>query len=116
MWPKIDHEQDGYLLAANNAIGKNAYHEAEVAEKLGTILLKHYSLLLQSRYRLENINIDGIELLEQIAKNNKFPMKNHSVDIEKAATNLLNDYRQGRIGKISLESPNTRIEKIRSYE
>ena len=116
MWPKIDHEQDGYLLAANNAIGKNAYHEAEVAEKLGTILLKHYSLLLQSRYRLENINIDGIELLEQIAKNNKFPMKNHSVDIEKAATNLLNDYRQGRIGKISLESPNTRIEKIRNYE
>jgi ribosome biogenesis GTPase A len=116
MWPKIDHGHDGYLLAANNVIGKNAYHEEEVAEQLGLILLKSYPLLLQSRYRLENMNIDGFELLEQIAINNKFSIKNHTVDIKKAANTLLNDYRQGRIGNISLESPSSRIKMIKSGE
>jgi ribosome biogenesis GTPase A len=38
MWPKINDEHDGYLLAANNAIGKNAYHEEDVAIELGEIL------------------------------------------------------------------------------
>ena len=116
MWPKINHEHDGYLLAANNAIGKNAYHEEEVAEQLGIVLLKKYPQLLQLRYQLENINIDGIKLLEQIAKKYKFPMKNYSADIEKAANTLLNDYRQGRIGNISLESPSSRIEMIKNDE
>jgi ribosome biogenesis GTPase A len=108
MWPKIGLEHDGYLLAANNAIGKNAYQEDDVAIELGEILLKQYPDLIKARFKVDDINIDSFGLLEFIAKKKKFPLRNHLADLEKAATILLNDYRQGKIGLISLERPASR--------
>jgi ribosome biogenesis GTPase A len=98
-------------LAINNSIGKNAYFEDEVAEKLGDILLKDYPLLIASRYKIENLKIDASTLLEEIAKNKKLPLKNLSIDRERAGGALLNDYRQGLLGFISLESPSSRYLK-----
>jgi ribosome biogenesis GTPase A len=108
MWPKIEDEHDGYLLAANNAIGKNAYHEEDVAIELGKILLNQYPHLLKVRFNTDDLVNDSIKLLEFIAKKKKFPPKNHLLDLEKAAAILLNDYRQGLLGRISLESPLSR--------
>jgi ribosome biogenesis GTPase A len=108
MWPRIDNKQDGYLLAANNAIGKNAYHEEEVAIELGDILLKEYPEALKKRFAINDLMIDSIKLLEFIAKKKNFPLRNHQLDLEKAAIVLLNDYRQGSLGMISLESPESR--------
>jgi ribosome biogenesis GTPase A len=112
MWPKIRYPSDGNLLAANNNIGKNAYFEEEVAEKLGIILLAQYPELIGVRYKLKDLKIDANTLLESIAKKKGFPLKNHSIDLERAASTLLNDYRQGLLGRISLESPKTRMELI----
>jgi ribosome biogenesis GTPase A len=108
MWPKIDYPADGELLAANNIIGKNAYFDEEVAERLGNILLDNYPYLLQTRYKLERLDIDSINLLEWIAKKKGFPLKNHLIDLQRASRILLNDYRQGSLGRISLESPKSR--------
>ena len=108
MWPKIRYPSDGDLLAANNNIGKNAYFEEEVAEKLGSILLSGYPQLLKVRYKLESLDIDGLSLLEWIARKKGFPLKNYLIDFERASTTLLNDYRQGSLGRISLETPRTR--------
>ena len=108
MWPKIRYPSDGDLLAANNNIGKNAYFEEEVAEKLGAILLSGYPQLLKARYKLESLDIDGLSLLEWIARKKGFPLKNYLIDFERASTTLLNDYRQGSLGRISLETPRTR--------
>jgi ribosome biogenesis GTPase A len=108
MWSKIRFASDGDLLAVNNNIGKNAYFEEEVAEKLGGILLEQYPDLVAERYKLENLKIDSIMLLESIAKRKGFPLKNHGIDLERAATTLLNDYRQGLLGRISLETPESR--------
>ena len=105
MWPKIIDDHSGYLLASNNAIGKNAYHEEDVAIELGKILLNQYPKLLSSRFAIDDLVIDPIKLLEFIAKKKKFPLRNHLLDLEKAATVLLNDYRQGLLGRISLETP-----------
>ena len=115
MWPKIRHPSDGDLLAANNNIGKNAYFEEEVAEKLGVILLKQYPAFIEARYKLEDLKIDAITLLESIAKRKGFPLKNHAVDLERAASTLLNDYRQGFLGRISLETPRSRELMLNSY-
>jgi ribosome biogenesis GTPase A len=71
MWPKIINEKDGYLLAANNAIGKNAYQEEDVAIELGEILLKQYPELLRARFEVDSFINDPIELLEFIAKKKK---------------------------------------------
>ena len=113
MWPKIENSHDGYLLAANNNIGKNAYDEEDVASALGKILLKQYFELLKARFEIKEYTDDSIELLEFIAKKKNFPMRNHLPDIEKAAIVLINDYRQGFLGKISLESPLSRDQIIK---
>jgi ribosome biogenesis GTPase A len=110
MWPKIEHAHDGYLLAANNNIGKNAYDDEDVAIELGRILLKQYPELLKDRFAADDSIVDSIKLLEFIASKKKFPLRNHVLDLEKAAIVLLNDYRQGKIGQISLEEPKTRFE------
>jgi ribosome biogenesis GTPase A len=112
MWPKITDAHDGYLLAANNAIGKNAYQEDDVALELGEILLKQYPELLKDRFSIDDLAVDSIKLLEFIATKKNFPLRNHVIDIEKAATVLLNDYRQGYLGRISLESPESRQLKL----
>ena len=112
MWPRIEHEHDGYLLATNNNIGKNAYNEEDVAIELGAILLEQYPELLKTRYEVKELTFDSIELLEFIAKKKNFPLRNHLTDIEKAAIILLNDYRQGYLGKISIESPESRKLKL----
>ena len=112
MWPRIEHEHDGYLLATNNNIGKNAYNEEDVAIELGAILLEQYPELLKARYEVKELTFDSIELLEFIAKKKNFPLRNHLTDIEKAAIVLLNDYRQGYLGKISIESPESRKLKL----
>ena len=112
MWPKISDAHDGYLLAANNAIGKNAYQEDDVAIELGEILLKKYPELLKGRFAIDDLGVDSIKLLEFIATKKNFPLRNHVIDIEIAAIVLLNDYRQGYLGRISLESPESRQLKL----
>ena len=108
MWPKIEHASDSYLLAINYAIGKNAYFEDDIAEKLGEILIKEYPSLLKLRYEFESQDMDGIKLLEWITLKKGISLKNRSLAMEKASVTLLNDYRQGLLGRISLESPKSR--------
>lgn len=109
MWPKIEHDSDGYMLAASHAIGRNAVNDEEVAVFLGDLLIDRYPLRLQERYRLTALeNIDGVALLEAIAARRAMRLRGGTLDLEKAALTLLQDYRDGRLGRISLETPQTR--------
>ena len=106
MWPKIDSEDSGYKLAASNLIGKNAYFEEEVAEYLASYLLIYYGIFVKKRYGIESEIANSTMLMEMIAKKKSFPLKNKLPDLLKASITLLTDYRQGSLGRISLELPN----------
>jgi len=110
MWPKIEHESDGYLLAAIHAIGRNAVFDDEVAIFLAAILLERYPELLAERYGLKLDGMDGVAVLEAIAKKRGCLIKGKGaeLDLEKAAMILLTEYRAGKIGRISLETPESR--------
>ncbi len=114
MWPKIEHESDGYLLAASNLIGRNAYDEGEVAAFLGDLLLARYPSLLQARYKFALQDMDGYALIEAIARQRGYRIRGKDLDLEKAAMTLLQDYRTGTLGRISLETPATRAEMLRT--
>lgn len=105
MWPKIENETDGFLLAENNVIGKNAYAEEEVAAHLARILLSKYPESIMARYKISSIGIDPNQVIEHIARTKTSLLKNNSLDIQKASVILLNDYRKGFLGRITLESP-----------
>jgi len=108
MWPKIQHESDGYMLAASHAIGRNAVIDEEVAVFLADILLKRYPTLLNVRYKIDVSNMDAVDVLEAIAKRRGCKLKGGESDMEKVAMAFLVDYRSGALGRVSLETPETR--------
>lgn len=114
MWPKIEHESDGYMLAASHAIGTNEVMEEEVAAFLGEVLLARYPGLLTARYGFPLGGVDGPGLVEAVAKRRGCLVKGGGLDLEKAAIILLDDYRSGALGKISLETPETRAAMLSS--
>ncbi len=108
MWPKIAHDSDGYMLAASHSIGRNAVIDEEVAAFLGDILLERYHELVSKRYGISVADMDGHHLIEALAKRRSYRLKGGDYDLEKAALTLLQDYRDGVLGRISLETPETR--------
>ncbi|HLP97302.1 MAG TPA: ribosome biogenesis GTPase YlqF [Sideroxyarcus sp.] len=114
MWPKIAYESDGMMLAASNLIGRNAYDESEVAYFLGDLLMQRYPALVTQRYKTVTKEMDGVALIEAIAKQRGFRIRGQEFDLEKAAMTLLQDYRLGTLGRISLETPATRAEMLKN--
>ncbi|MDP2783828.1 MAG: ribosome biogenesis GTPase YlqF [Sulfurimicrobium sp.] len=108
MWPKIEHPSDGYMLAASHAIGRNAVIDEDVATFLATILLARYPALISARYgcTVEGLDTEGV--IAAVAKRRGFLLKGGTPDLEKASLGLLTDYRTGALGRISLETPETR--------
>ncbi len=110
MWPKIEHDADGFMLAASHAIGRNAVIDEEVATFLAGLLLERYPALLAARYKLDPTAVDAVGVVETVAKKRGCIIKGRSgeLDLEKAAMILLTDYRSGALGRISLETPESR--------
>ena len=108
MWPKISNAIDGYYLAASHTIGINAYDEVDTALFLFNTIKDNYSNLLVKKYKIDQPFPQDEDFLLMLAKKRGFIIKGGEMDIYKAATTLLNDYRQGILGSISLESPVTR--------
>jgi ribosome biogenesis GTPase A len=115
LWPKIAMESDGLMLAASHAIGTNAVIEEEVAEFLGTLLLERYPQLLAARYGMKTEGLDGVGVIEGVAARRGFRMRGGDFDYEKAAHVLLQDYRQGALGRISLETPQSRAVALEKH-
>jgi ribosome biogenesis GTPase A len=115
MWPKIVHDTDGYMLAASHAIGRNAIIDEEVATFLADILLAHYPALLTGRYGFEVDGMDGADVISAVARRRGYLLKGGAPDLEKAALMLLQDYRSGALGRISLETPESRGAMLAQY-
>jgi ribosome biogenesis GTPase A len=112
MWPVIRHESDGLMLAASHAIGENAFISEEVATFLGDVLLARYPALLAARYGCKPEGLDGPALIEAIARKRGYLLKGNRPDYEKAGNALVFDYRSGALGRISLETPQSRAAMI----
>ncbi|MDD5389749.1 MAG: ribosome biogenesis GTPase YlqF [Gallionellaceae bacterium] len=110
MWPKIEIDSDGYMLAICHAIGRNAVIDEDVATHLAGILLAHYPEALTARYGLKLEGLDAPGVLEGIARKRGCIIKGRGgeLDLEKAAMQFLTEYRGGTLGRISLETPETR--------
>jgi ribosome biogenesis GTPase A len=117
MWPKIEHDSDGYMLAASHAIGRNAVIDEEVAVFLANILLARYPERLVDRYRLKAGSLpDGVAVVEGIARRRALRARGGEPDIERASLALLQDYRDGKLGRVSLETPQTRQAMLRTED
>ncbi len=110
MWPKIEHDSDGFMLAVCHAIGRNAVIDEAVATFLAGILLARYPDSITTRYGLNAAGLDAPGVLEGVARKRGCIIKGRGgeLDLEKAAMQFLTDFRDGALGRISLETPETR--------
>ena len=116
LWPKIALASDGLMLAASHAIGSNALIEDEVAVFLADVLLERYPQLLTARYGFKTEGMDGIAVVEGVAARRGFRQKGGDLDFEKASHIFLQDYRTGVLGRISLETPDSRALRLALHE
>jgi ribosome biogenesis GTPase A len=109
LWPRIAVPQSGWHLAASGAIGRNAYDEEEVALELLARLQTAYAPLLAARYKLAEgaalATLPADALLTQIARQRGLVQAGAHPDLHKAGNVVLNDFRSGTLGRITLETP-----------
>ena len=112
LWPKFEDQQVGLKLALIGSINDEILNRDELALELVNVLNRRYPGVLAERYQLENAgDCDTIQVLEQVARQRSCLAKGGELDLPKAARLLLDDFRSGRLGRITLEEPETAKDK-----
>lgn len=106
LWPKFDDPVVGERLAFTGAIKDSVMDVETLAARLIEVLMKDYPAILEQRYRV--VPADGdqpYEVLETVGKKRGMLMRGGAVDTERAAVMLLDEYRSGKLGNLTLELP-----------
>ena len=104
LWPKFDDKEVGLRLAFIGSINDEILSITDIAYELIKFLQLNYCQSLADRYNI-NDDDDSVHILEQIAEKRACIKKGGELDLDKAAALLLDDYRSGKLGRISLERP-----------
>jgi ribosome biogenesis GTPase A len=104
MATKMPSANVAFMLAASHLIGPESYTDEDVATFLGDLLASRYPGLLRTRYDLDTENLDGYAVISGIARKRGYLRKGGKPDLEKAGRSLIQDYRSGLLGRITLES------------
>jgi len=109
LWGTIEDPNVGLLLATINAVGHTVVDDEAVAEFLATILLARYPARLTTRYGFPVDGLTSSGVIDAIAKKRGclLTRSGGGLDRNKAARILLADYRDGTLGRTSLEAPGT---------
>ena len=109
LWPKFDDKTVGEHLAFTGAIKDDILDTELLAMRLADLLNRECHSLLCARYKLtdeETANIEPYDLLSLIGAKRGMKVSGGEVDTERAAAMLLDEFRGGKIGRITLEMPN----------
>ena len=104
LWPRFEDQRAGLRLALIGSINDEILNKEELAAELIRFLNQSFPQTLQERYGLEN-QADPYVCLEEIAKKRSCLAKGGQPDIPRASALLLDDFRSGRLGTITLEQP-----------
>ena len=105
LWPKFEDPKTGLLLALIGSIKDEIMDITELAVELLKLLIEEYPQTLADRYGAELGESDNLPLsvLEQIAVRRSCLLKGGGLDYDRAAALLMEEFRSGRLGRISLE-------------
>ena len=107
LWPKFDDPEVGNRLAFIGSVKDEVTDAETIAVRLLKVLARDYQDRLIERYKLtpEDMDREPFDLLEQIGRERGMLIRGGEVDTERAANTLLDEYRGGKLGKITLERP-----------
>lgn len=106
LWPKFDDPNVGLMLAYTGAIKENVLDIEDLASRLMRLLWQQYPQVIIQRYGIDMPeDAAGYELLEAAGRKRGFLMAKGEVNTERMARVLLDEYRSGKLGRITLERP-----------
>ena len=106
LWPKFEDPEVGMRLAYTGAVKEDVIDTETLACHFIALLAKYYPQTLSERYKLEAPEgADGYELLQLAGKKRGYLVSGGEVNTERMAKALMDDYRSGKLGKLTLESP-----------
>ncbi len=109
LWPKFEDRQVGVNLALTGAIRQELLEEQELSLELLDFLQREYPSLLKERYAPEGAEwefpMDNVKLLGEIAMSRNLLKTGGEPDWQRASKMILDDFRNGKTGRISLETP-----------
>ncbi len=107
LWPSFDDEITGINLALIGSIKQDILPIEKLTDHLINLLTNSYKGLLKDRYDIDefetNSSLDCYKILEMIAKSRGFIISQDKLDINRAMIHLLNEFKNGKLGHISLE-------------
>ena len=101
LWPKIDDQQDALLLALVGSIRDDILDRNALAEYGLNHIIENYPGMIKERYGIEE---DQDDLIEKIAIERKWLVKENTADTEKAVNQILKDIRNNKIGRITFQN------------
>lgn len=106
LWPKFEDQSVALRLAFTGAINDDILDTETLAMKLLCYLAENYPNSLKERYKVDAEPEDtGLILLEKVGKKRGMMISGGEIDTERAAITVLDEFRSGKLGKITLEMP-----------
>ena len=104
LWPKFEDQSVGLKLAMSGSIKDEILNMDELSLELLAAIRAHYPGLIGERFEIDE---DGtnVELLERIGQKRQCLLKGGQIDYTKTAKLVLDEFRSGKIGRITLEYP-----------
>lgn len=106
LWPKFESQRVGENLAFTGAVKDDILDRETLAANLIVRLMENYPDRIEARYKFKpESDKNGFELLEQAARKRGFLISGGDVDLERMAAILLDEFRGGKLGRVTLERP-----------
>ena len=105
LWPNVANEKSGYRLATIGSIKDTAMEYEDVGYFAAGFMLESYPDRLVERYKLESVPTAPLEALDEIGKKRGCLNKRGIIDYERVCRILLTEMRSGKLGPITLETP-----------
>ncbi len=104
LWPKFEDPEVGFKLAFIGSVKDEILDSQEIAVRLLVVLQRNYPERLTERYKITDFeDLEPYELLELIAQKRGMLLRKGEFDTERAAVMLLDEYRSGKLGRITLD-------------
>ena len=104
LWPRFEDQAVGLKLAFIGSIKDEILQTEELAAELVKFMNENYPGVLENKYNVEE-DTDPYGMLEKIAESSHCLVRGNELDTEKASVLLMDDFRNGRLGKLTLEYP-----------
>jgi len=105
LWPRLDDQKAAKRLCYIGTISDEVVDLADLTISLLEELKEKSPRLLQERYHLESLDAGGVELLDAVCRGRGWLLKGNEYDYDRCCRVVLDEFREGKIGRVTLESP-----------